>query len=332
MKTSKEIEVKVGLFVFICLGILALLLIQFTKGSSLFSSGYEIILNTSNVGGLRAQSGVLMSGVRVGTVSRAVLSKEGTNVAIHLNIQKGQIIYDDSLFRIEQSGFLGDQFVSIYPGKGHSHHPGEHLPLLPGAEVAAKEPFNMEEVAAKAGDLIEDVQRTVGKLSNTIDAIRDKTLNDQTLTNLAESLQNVKAFTSNALDTVDELKTLIHTNSAAATFAVSNIVDFSSQLKTMGNRAQALLEANTPVISSTITNFQYSSTQLTNLLADVQSGKGLAGALIENGALKDNISTLASNLAVTTGNLNRMGVWHWLFFKPKSADTNTMAGGSAGRK
>src|SRR5580698_8078429 len=43
--------------------------LQFSKGTTLFRRTYAIILNTSNVGGLRPRASVLLSGVQVGTVS-----------------------------------------------------------------------------------------------------------------------------------------------------------------------------------------------------------------------------------------------------------------------
>jgi len=34
---------------------------------------------------------------------------------------------------------------------------------------------------------------------------------------------------------------------------------------------------------------------------------------------------VTANLAVTTSNLNKMGFWHFLFYKPKPLLTNTAA-------
>ena len=49
---KSRLETKVGLFVFIGLALLAVLLIQFSKGTSLFSRTYELRLHAGNVGGL----------------------------------------------------------------------------------------------------------------------------------------------------------------------------------------------------------------------------------------------------------------------------------------
>ena len=62
-------ETKVGLFVFIGLALLAVLLIQFSKGTSLFRGTYTLHLHAANVGGLKQRASVLLAGVQVGSVS-----------------------------------------------------------------------------------------------------------------------------------------------------------------------------------------------------------------------------------------------------------------------
>ena len=112
---KSRLETKVGLFVFIGLALLAALLIQFSKGTSLFRGTYELRLHAGNVGGLKQRAGVLLAGVQVGSVSDIKLANDGKSVTILLNIYKENKIYHDARFVIEQSGFLGDQYVSIIP-------------------------------------------------------------------------------------------------------------------------------------------------------------------------------------------------------------------------
>src|SRR5258708_18729081 len=80
--SKSRLEWKVGLFVFIGLALLAGLLIEFSKGLSLFRPTYEIYLRASNVGGLKPKAAVLMSGVQVGTVANIQLAPDGKSVTI----------------------------------------------------------------------------------------------------------------------------------------------------------------------------------------------------------------------------------------------------------
>src|ERR1041385_3153978 len=112
---KKRLEWRVGVFVFIGLVGLALLLLQFSKGTSLFKPTYELFLKARNVGELKARASVLMAGVQIGMVSDIQLNPEGTNVTITLKIFKQYVIHQDSEIRIEQSGFLGDHYVAVVP-------------------------------------------------------------------------------------------------------------------------------------------------------------------------------------------------------------------------
>ena len=112
---KSRLEIKVGLFVLIGLALLAVLLLQFSKGTSLFRGTYELRLHAANVGGIKPRAGVLLAGVQIGTVTDIHLDNGGTNVTMILKIYKGYPIYHDAVFVIEQSGFLGDQLCLRQP-------------------------------------------------------------------------------------------------------------------------------------------------------------------------------------------------------------------------
>src|SRR5882757_9004576 len=112
---KSRLEIKVGLFVLIGLVLLAIVAVQFSKGTSLFRGTYELKLKAINVGGIKKSAGVLLAGVQVGTVSEIKLDKGGKSVLIRLKIYNDFQIYHDARFVIEQAGFLGDQYVSVIP-------------------------------------------------------------------------------------------------------------------------------------------------------------------------------------------------------------------------
>ncbi|HEX4349653.1 MAG TPA: MlaD family protein, partial [Verrucomicrobiae bacterium] len=133
---KSRLEIKVGLFVFVGLVLLALLVVQFSKGTSLFGSTYALKLHAENVGGLKQNAQVLLAGVAVGSVQKIKLEPSGTNVTITLQIYKNFPIYHDAQFVIEASGFLGDQYVSVIPT-------ANTLPLLNNDDdVVCQAPFN----------------------------------------------------------------------------------------------------------------------------------------------------------------------------------------------
>jgi phospholipid/cholesterol/gamma-HCH transport system substrate-binding protein len=280
---KSHFETKVGLFVLVGLALLAALLIQFSKGTSLFRGTYELRLHADNVGGLKPRSAVLLAGVQVGSVSNIKLAENGKSVTIFLRIYKDYKIYHDERFVIEQSGFLGDQYVSIIPT-------ANQLPLLQdGTDVPCEEPFNLQEVARSASGFILRIDETAKKLDTTV--------------------SDVNAF--------------IATNSSQIDLAVSNAVFLSQELTRLASSARNVISTNSEEISASVKNIESSTEVLKKLMDDLQSGKGLAGTVLKNEQLATNVQEIADNLAIATGNLNRLGLWHFLWHR-EPPHTNEM--------
>ncbi len=311
--SKSRLEWKVGLFVFISLALLAALLLQFSKGTNLFRPTKIILLRAGNVGGLKVRASVLMAGVQIGTVSAIRLGPQGTNVTISLKIYNEYEIHKDARFSIEQAGFLGDQYIAISPTKNQAD-------VFQDQGVAeAEAPFNIQEVARSAGSFLRRIEETANRLNDAIADVRHLVLNEQTLTNLAVAVGNLRTVSEHALTTVDGLNSLISTNAGAFSISGSNLVTFSQQLDQFGGNLNQVLATNTPGLNAAVKNIESSTIILKDLLADVQAGKGLAGNLLQNPQLSTNISLIASNLSITSSNLNRLGLWGvlWQHKPPK---------------
>ncbi len=304
---KSRLETKVGLFVFIGLVLLAVLLIQFSKGTSIFRGTYELRLHADNVGGLKQRASVLLAGVQVGAVSDIQLAEDGKSVTILLKIYKSCKIYHDARFIIQQSGFLGDQYVAIIPT-------ANQLPVWTnGADVECEAPFNLQETARAAAGFIQRIDDTAKKLDAAVGDVRRLVLNEETLTNLSEAVSNLRTFSEQALGTVGDVNALIATNGAQINLAVSNVVFLSRDLIRLSDDAHGLISTNSTEISTAVNNIESSTETLKKLTDDLQSGNGLAGALLKNEQLSTNVQAVAANLAVATSNLNRLGLWHFLW-------------------
>lgn len=315
---KSRLEVKVGLFVLIGLVLLAVVLIQFSKGTSLFRGTYQLRLHAVNVGGLKQRAGVLLAGVDVGSVSQIKLADDGKSVTIVLSIYKDNPIYHDARFVIEQAGFLGDQYVSVIPTTNS-------LPMLTNnEEVFCQEPFNLQEVARSTAGFVQRIDETARKLDDAVTDLRRVVLNGETLTNFAIAINNTRTFSEQAIGTVNDINTLVATNSTQISLAVSNAVVFSQQLTTLAGSANTLLATNGAEISVAVQNVKTSTEELKQLMDGLQSGQGLAGTLLQNPQLATNVQIIAGNLAVTTSNLNHLGLWG-ILWSHKTPDTNTAA-------
>jgi len=104
------------------------------------------------------------------------------------------------------------------------------------------------------------------------------------------------------------------------------LVYFSSELSQLGGSAQGILATNGPNINVATRNLEDISATLKQLSLNLQAGNGLAGTLLQNQQLATNVQNIAANLAVTSSNLNREGLWGILWsHKPARPSTNCPA-------
>jgi phospholipid/cholesterol/gamma-HCH transport system substrate-binding protein len=318
---KSRLETKVGLFVLIGLGLLAVILLQFSKSTSLWRGTYELHLHAANVGGIKPRAGVLLAGVQVGSVADIRLAPDGKSVTIDLKIYNEFPIYTNSTFVIESAGFLGDQFVSIIPSTNLVAMTAADQ-FTNGANALCLPPFNLLQVARDAGGFINRIDDTAKELDESVKDLRAKVLNAETLSSFGTSMTNLKLFTEQALDTIKDINGLVSTNGAQVSLAVSNAVQFSAGLTDLTDSAKQILATNSVNLNQATKDLAAAMKNVKQLTDDVQAGKGLAGAVLQNPELATNVQAIAANLAVTSSNLNRLGLWGILWSHPPPA-TNT---------
>ena len=315
-------EWKVGLFVFIGLVLVAVLLLQFSKGTTFFRPTYRILLRAPNVGGLKMRAQVLMAGVPIGTVADVQLAPSGRNVIITMRVFSQFKVYKDARFAIEQSGFLGDQYVAIMPTQnlGATYRDSDM--------AEAEAPFNLQEVARSAGGFIQRVDETAKMLNDAISDVRRFVLNEQTLTNLSAAVANLRSASERAIGTLDNFDALVASNRPALSSSGSNLVAFSEKMNQFAGGLSGILDTNSDQIHAAVKNIESSSEVLKNVLDDLHAGKGLAGTLLKNEQLAVSVEQIADNLSITSSNLNRLGLWG-ILWQHKPPRTNAPASEAA---
>jgi len=305
--SQSRTAVKVGTFVLFCLVVLAALIAIFTKHKGIFTSTYEIRLRASTVSGLKQGSVVLMSGVPIGTVSGADLAPEGKGVIIRLKLQSRFKIHSDARFVIEQIGFLGDQFVAVYPQKNAGPE------LQPGQEVPAQEPFNVQEAVRSATTLMQQAGQTAKTVSDLVNRVDRNLLSEVNLTNVSVTLQNLRVASERVLTMVDGVTRLVDTNSRPIFISVSNLVQFSEDLSLLSQEFNQMVITNSTELNKAVKSLESTSGALQRLAGGLEKGQGLAGALLKDQDLRESVHRIAQNLETVSSNIMR----HGLLYKPK---------------
>ena len=313
MKTKNEW--KVGLFLAIALVVAAALVINFSKGTNPFTETTLLHLTTKNVDGLKRNSVVLMAGVPVGRISAIQLDTDTGIVTLDAKIKAQYQIRADAKFFIETAGFLGDKYIGVIPGDN------KLPPLKNGATVICQESFDLVRAARSATDLMDELKTVASQITNIVNRIDSKLLDEQTLTNLAAGLSNLREISAEASATIAGVNQLILTNTPPINAAIENVVTFSGQLKDAGTDLRSLISTNSVVIDESLANIKATTESLRNLVAAAERGEGLAGKLFSDQELAQNLSVLSSNLVEVSTKLNKGGLWGILWKdKPKKSD------------
>ena len=312
---------KVGLFVFVALVLLATLILNFSKGANLWTPTIHVTVESQNVGGLKPGAHVLVSGVPVGLVEAIDLGADGRKVLILCRLEKRFAIHRDARWDIEQSGFLGDQYVSIVPTVNAG-------PILEdGAIVKAQPPFNMQEAARSAVGLMQRLDSTAGKIDTAVSRVDRMLLSESTLSDLTNSISSLRHLSDKADVALSDVQQLVRSNSPAISGTLSNLSVFSVMLTGVATNLNAVIDSNKASLGVSLANLQTATADAKGLVADLQGGRGLAGAVFKDDTLRLQAGGAVSNLMVLSSNLSQ----HGILWKPRTVGSLTNSTRYSGR-
>jgi phospholipid/cholesterol/gamma-HCH transport system substrate-binding protein len=160
-----NLEFKVGLFVFI--GLAGLSVLVFRAGDFYLKPGYHIRIVFGSAAGLDKGAEVHVSGVNVGEVTdiRIVKNTEGVpQVELSARVNDGVFIEEDARPSISTLGVFGEKYVDIQPGTAGAKG------LSEGGTLAG-------ETGAASASLHESGTRLIRKIEGVVDSI-DQVVSD----------------------------------------------------------------------------------------------------------------------------------------------------------
>ena len=347
--SSSRLELKVGLFVVVLLGLAAIMSIKFSKTGFGLGDTFSIKLKTKESGTVIKNSPVLMSGVKVGYVDEINLDLNGSvTLTVDLFSKYADNIDANATFEIKSIGFLGDQYVGVFP-------PTERTkPLQDGAEKPCKSPFDIMAVGRDAQDLILDVTERVQDLNATINLFNATlvTINEGILsTNTLSAFTNSVGVLSQKIEQLADLNATKVSNDVAegiqkfnsamgrfdnltnglsdfnSTKVAKDVTDgiekFNSTMEDLQNLTNGLSDFNATKVSQgvagAVEDFSVAAKKLGDIAERVDSGKGIAGSLLKDEEMRVQFQLLVSNLnttAVGLANIVKQINERGLFFKP----------------
>ncbi len=106
----------------------AFLAFAYTRGGLKTVEGYPLVGKFDRIDGLTEGSDVLMSGIKVGTVTAQQLDPKTYLAVVRFTVGENIQVPEDSAVKVSSSGLLGDKYLALEPG-------GADAKLKPGGEI-----------------------------------------------------------------------------------------------------------------------------------------------------------------------------------------------------
>ena len=162
------LQIRIGAFILAGLGVFLAIIYLLGAQARYFERKYDLVAEFVEVGGLIEGATVRLAGVQIGRVTRVELPPDpGGKVGVTLTIARRMAdrIRGDSEARIVTQGLLGDKLIEISIGSPSS------AALKPGEHLRAREPFEMGNVFAEAGDTLASIKRLTVTLNAAVEGV-----------------------------------------------------------------------------------------------------------------------------------------------------------------
>jgi phospholipid/cholesterol/gamma-HCH transport system substrate-binding protein len=319
-------ELKVGVFVFVGLTILAVTVFYVT-GAGILGPKYRLYTYLPAVDQLSAGAPVELDGVRVGTVESLNLTPNPPdrlhNITLLLRIDKKfqKDIRTDSTASLVTQGLLGDRYVSITRGLTGNV-------VQANGTIPASEEADMKQIVQRGADLVQNLgvlsdqvkeiiakvnkgQGTIGMALNDPGFYNHLNAGAARLDSMIASIQQGQG-TLGKLVASDELYT-------KANATVSKIEDVLTAVHDQKGTVGKLIYD--PSIADSVKGLSEKGNALLN---DIHDGKGTLGKLATDDTAYNNLRDASANVRDATAKLNsNQGTAGKLFSDPALYDNMT---------
>jgi phospholipid/cholesterol/gamma-HCH transport system substrate-binding protein len=280
---QRSIEVRVGLFLLVCLIVIAGLIIRFGKYERFASRAYEINVVFPNVAGIVKDASVMYAGIPVGKVKRIRLTEQGgLRVKLTLSIYEGVKIRRDAKFVINQSGLLGDRYVDVIPQSATAEL------LKSGDTIEGSASVDLTEAVRGVVDVLQQAAGTIAHIDNAVKRIDDVLLSQKNLDAVGASLENIQTSTAG-------LREIVAENRNALTNMLNNMSGAANNLSTASKRVDDFVLNNQDQIAAAAKHLSESAQRLNTILERLQQGQGTAGKILVDPTLHDELVQLVQN-------------------------------------
>ena len=274
MKLSREI--KTAILIIGCI-IIFIFGFNYLKGTSLLSNEKTIHALYDEVEGLVVGANVTIRGLNVGKVKIIDFNDDFEKIKVSFSIRDDLAFSNKSIAQLYEAGLIGGKAIAIIPKYDTSNviKSGDILfsEIKPGLTELVNQ--QIAPLQDKIEGLLTSADSLFAGISNVMNYETQNNLK-MTLEGLASTIENVNILSSN-------INKILDANEKELGLTVKNLSKVSGNLNKITDSLKEM------PLSSTVKNFENTSSQLKQIIERLNSGEGSAGMILNDNKLYDNL-------------------------------------------
>ncbi|MBI5745614.1 MAG: MCE family protein [Nitrospirae bacterium] len=226
----KNIERKVGIFVFFALAMLLALFFFMGKERGIFVKKYDLFLAADSGSGFIEGIPVKLLGFKIGKVKTMALTSEAkVRVALEIDRKYQKWIRKGSVAMMLKEGFIGDTVIEVTAG------PSSGKVIEDKGELPFERTGGIEDFAREIKPVLQEIKGTISFVNNPEGDIR-------------RSIANIEKLTEGLLATKDDLQEVLREAKGALKEATTVIAG----LNNIGKKSMPVIDKTALVMDKTI--------------------------------------------------------------------------------
>ncbi|MEL1253496.1 MlaD family protein [Flavobacterium sp. DGU38] len=281
MKLTREIKTAILVITSILLFIWGY---SFLKGRELFTNYKTLYVEYDNVEDLASTAPVTLNGLVIGKVNKITINEVTGKLLVELQLKTDFPISKTSKASLYSPSLIGGKQIKIVPNLADKDPAEDGQTLLSTVELGLTESL---------GGKIEPIQQKLEKMLVNIDVLvtgLNNTLDQKTQENLKKTIAELSQTMEQFHKASGSLNSILDTNKGQINGIVTNLNKMS------GNFNKISDTLNKADLGKTVRNLNQTLAKVDGLMANLNSGKGTAGKLLNDDALYNNLAKTSKEL------------------------------------
>ena len=298
-------RLRLGIFVFISLLLLASIVIMFGGASHWFAKRNQYTMLFSDAPGITPGTAVRKSGVKVGEVSSIDLDDESGQVRVVVNLDAKFTPRTSDEPTVTRGLIVGDTAIDFIPKSGDKRILGEAYPA--GSTIQGVSPFNAKVLIDQATGVVPEAQKSLEQVRRSLEALQKIAPQfETTLREFALLARSSREFVPELKRTIDGFRDLFaNTDLSALKDVVPDLKktmadtrSFLQSAQTSVNEVSDLLKKNEPRLARALDSFANTSERVSELLTpeNQKSMTAILGNIRDASARLDRLGSMSEGL------------------------------------